>query len=1035
VGDAKVKEFTFRLTDTYDVTNNQGVKFEVIGSLAGVTGLMDVVVADKDGNVLASFYGLSFGDTFTVSDSVKLPSEVVVTVYDVDLQGKKKSSGDPTASTLECFGSYCARIHTSCSVPLVVGDTFGNLVADGFTNTVGATEDQCPCATAAPTPPTPAPTRLPTNAPTAPTPAPTCAYGFATDGCTPCAGGAKVADIRFELTEAYAVDNNQGVKTALDGTLVGVVGLMNIEVTDKDGTLIATFVNVSFGDTITISAAALSTDRLASEYTLTVYSQDQGRKKSSSSSTTFVCDGDFCANIHTSCSVPLELGDAFGHFVVDGFKNTVGITESACPCAILPPPTSAPTCVWGADPAGCTDLINSQTCSDSVTRIVCPSLCNSCTAAPTAAPTVFVAAPTAAPTPLPACLQEDDPACADAFSFVGCSATAVRATCPETCGLCYSGAPREPGASYGLDILDLPTSLSALDSEIPISVGINSVDMTESLNLVARLETTGATPTLVGEGVTLIEATSRTRRNAQSTATVTIVIPDSMLPLDMQASYSLKLFMAPAPSVSWDDRIAEAETVSDMKAVSSVHVVDLPTQLESGATTVGFNVNYAISSTASNAVIGAVLTQEQGSVVVGMGDVELTSSHGQVHASVTIPGSSGLQPVNATTTYRIFVFVYTPPMEIIASQAISSIPVTLSSGSSTNTQSSSGMSGSDKAAVTSIVVIVIGIAVLAMIVVRSRRQQRDTDAANASKNDQGSSSDPTIEEYAWDTVGSLKGQSVTTPLPGGDAKTTSPSPAVPTYDARSGPAYDFGHAQHGVESTYDLAEADVDSPAVEPEIDLYDRTAKERVVYEMAAAQEDATNFGEVQDPAASSINEDNNTDDNNDVDDQGDDADDDDGHKHASHLQNPMSTDDIWDWNATGTPMPEGAEEGDDFDTQTEDDEAPGFAAIGDVLMEDSSKQYLPVKADLGARSPQPADMVSVVSDYNDGAQQAVRPTASERVKAMSKAFSRSEASGSSMASSSVQGGNVGRRAPSHSTSASSRVQELAQKFSSASE
>jgi hypothetical protein len=435
------------------------------------------------------------------------------------------------------------------------------------------------------------------------------------------------------------------------------------------------------------------------------------------------------------------------------------------------------------------------------------------------------------------------------------------------------GQQAPPPTSYTLDIIDLPTSLSALDSEIPISVEIDSVDMTESLNLVARLETTGSTPTLVGEGVTLIEATSRTRRNAQSTATVTIVIPDSMLPLDMQASYSLKLFMAPAPSVSWDDRIAEAVTVSDMRAVSSVlitsnhtvfspfltqvpvtvafslnvssatlyvvmeresdgasvgtatsvvssshggaaatvaidevflplspddtyritasasstglttdvddvvdgitvayavDVVDAPSQLESGATTISFTVRYAVGTWNTSVVLGVSLTREQGNIVVGMGDVQLASStHGQVVTSVHVP-NPGLQPVNADTTYRLLVFVYVPPARIIASEVLEFIPVTFSSqGSSTNTQSSGGLSRSDTtAAIASSVVLAVGIVVLVVvIVVRSRRQQQ-RHASDVLKNEPAPSATtgPYGEEFVWDNNAIIAGACTETPF-------------------------------------------------------------------------------------------------------------------------------------------------------------------------------------------------------------------------------------------------------------------------------
>ena len=104
---------------------------------------MDIEVADKDGNVVQTFTGITVGSTFTVVASVfggasQFPSEIRFALY--DLSSPRKSE---TAEPFTCDGDSCVRFHTSCSQPLSVGNSFGHLKIDDFATVLGHSRADC----------------------------------------------------------------------------------------------------------------------------------------------------------------------------------------------------------------------------------------------------------------------------------------------------------------------------------------------------------------------------------------------------------------------------------------------------------------------------------------------------------------------------------------------------------------------------------------------------------------------------------------------------------------------------------------------------------------------------------------------------------------------------------------------------------------------------------------------------------------------------------------------------------------------------
>ena len=93
--------------------------------------IVDIELADKDGNVVHTFTSVTVGMTFTVVASMfdgatRFPSEIRFSLFDQDAPRRSEDV------EFTCDGDSCVRFHTSCSYPLNVGDSFGHLKVVDF---------------------------------------------------------------------------------------------------------------------------------------------------------------------------------------------------------------------------------------------------------------------------------------------------------------------------------------------------------------------------------------------------------------------------------------------------------------------------------------------------------------------------------------------------------------------------------------------------------------------------------------------------------------------------------------------------------------------------------------------------------------------------------------------------------------------------------------------------------------------------------------------------------------------------------------
>jgi hypothetical protein len=135
---------------------------QVVGD-AGFLDMADIKVADKDGNLVATFTSVAVGTTITVPESLfggSYPSSIRITILD-PASGRK--AGTPTAYPLMCMGESCVTFHTSCSQPLRVGDQFGNIRVVDYVNDNGHSGAECVRTTCTTTTPEtiPATTHIP----------------------------------------------------------------------------------------------------------------------------------------------------------------------------------------------------------------------------------------------------------------------------------------------------------------------------------------------------------------------------------------------------------------------------------------------------------------------------------------------------------------------------------------------------------------------------------------------------------------------------------------------------------------------------------------------------------------------------------------------------------------------------------------------------------------------------------------------------------------------------------------------------------
>ena len=308
---AKVSSLTLEFTSAFALQHVQADgKAQAVGD-AWFLEQVDVEVSDNNGNLVATFINVSVGETFTFDESVfgdRFPSSIFISLFDP--AADRKGGTATTNTSLTCLGVACVTFHTSCSWPLRVGDWFGNVRLADFVNDGGVTASSCTSS------------------------------GLGCDMCD--VGGDLVA-----ITLAF--HNESAILHGQDDERVEVVGdasnisYVDVVVADKFGNVVQSFINVAVYDdeTVTVTAAMFGASKLPSEIQVSLYDTEAPRKGGTAATTggdfASQCTGVLCVRFHTSCSVPLNVGNMFGIIAIADFLTSEGITNAQCS---LPTPSN-----------------------------------------------------------------------------------------------------------------------------------------------------------------------------------------------------------------------------------------------------------------------------------------------------------------------------------------------------------------------------------------------------------------------------------------------------------------------------------------------------------------------------------------------------------------------------------------------------------------------------------------------------------------------------------------------------------------------
>jgi len=594
---AKIASLTLLFSDAFALVHGQDPdKVTVVGD-AAYLGTVNIAVADKDGNQVTSFAGVSINSSVTIPasafGSTKFPSEIQLA-----LNSARRGRSPNQNFAANCQSASCVRFHTSCSHPVNVGNQFGNMVIEDFINTDGGTAAACNGQSLSPR-------------------------------CELCDDGDKITSLTIQYSADFwlrhAQDDNKVSATGnLNGAQCPPVGwtcswpppdstpccsaagylgasdshctngginwldtgcgtphgsVVDIDVADKDGNVVAVYNNIAVGETITIPASAFGSSRFPSEVQFTLYDVAGARKKESDDDASFRAQciengGDSCVRFHTSCSQPLSVEDQFGHIKVFDFVSEDGRTrEGSCPapfvmfesCAPTAPPTSSPTpCLVPDDfPPNCPEILRAVACDDATVSTVCPRFCSpecaigapgcfypadppgcstiprdhACTASPWAAqinalcPAECDECPSP-PSPPPPCAEEPDPPVCDlVIPAVACDNTLVSSACPYSCAFeCYADMP---GCGLPMDsalCIDLVKQHSCDDPQWGPSIRNNCWDFcdhcpdattTPTTTVTTRETTTSQTTTATTRETTTSQTTTATTRETTTSQTTT----------------------------------------------------------------------------------------------------------------------------------------------------------------------------------------------------------------------------------------------------------------------------------------------------------------------------------------------------------------------------------------------------------------------------------------------------------------------------------------------------------------------------------
>jgi hypothetical protein len=308
-------EFTY--TSEFQLANRQGTKSAVVGT--SNADLVEIVVSDRYGNYIFTAHNLRHGDSFALNrwifDDRRIPAYLKLTIYDGSLteEDRKKKGNEDT--TLECDGLSCALIHTSCSVPVQLGDAFGHVLVSGFTNTNGQASSECQCSGAYG------------------------AYredGGASEQCDACVGRTgsqtRLGTLRLKYTGEGALPwHVQGDNPWIIGNSSALAGLDVVDMLIvAAGSAITGFSSVVINETIVpLRASQFPGGRFPAYTTIVIFEQGSGARRFGIDPET-TCPGVVCITFGSSCSAPMHHGDNYGPILLAGFSNMDGVSEQNC---------------------------------------------------------------------------------------------------------------------------------------------------------------------------------------------------------------------------------------------------------------------------------------------------------------------------------------------------------------------------------------------------------------------------------------------------------------------------------------------------------------------------------------------------------------------------------------------------------------------------------------------------------------------------------------------------------------------------------
>jgi len=303
---SKVKASILELTMTYESSNPAPVNFRVYDGKDQRSVEPGFFQSVSPGSEFRSFVGSGFSGKKSGKSGKG---------------GSGASNRFPTNTVFEASDGGSVTLHSSCSVPLYVGQRFslggtgGSIVISGFRTDssssaacgIGNNQKECSYPTVCGLPSPAFPTYEPTPAPTV-------------GACVPSTRGAcarekaGLRELIFKYVETSALTNTQQGKSGIQGSVSG----NQISVSCTDGTT----QGVTLGSTYVLATSA---SKFRAETVCTLSGNGVQR-----------------LDIHTSCSKSLNLNDQFGNLLLVGFRHLDGTYVNNENCPLSNPPIASP---------------------------------------------------------------------------------------------------------------------------------------------------------------------------------------------------------------------------------------------------------------------------------------------------------------------------------------------------------------------------------------------------------------------------------------------------------------------------------------------------------------------------------------------------------------------------------------------------------------------------------------------------------------------------------------------------------------------